>query len=80
MISTNRNITSQFYYRRGLRENINTVLVPGMIVSMEPKIMLPEGLPRAGRYREHDILVITEAGTETITKFPFGPDHNIVRP
>ena len=62
-----------------LREDINTVLQPGMVVSMEPMVTLPEGMPGAGGYREHDILVITEDGAENITKFPFGPEHNIVR-
>ena len=37
---------------------------------MEPMIMLPEGLPGAGGYREHDILVLTEDGAENITTFP----------
>ncbi len=62
-----------------LREDIDTVLEPGMVVSMEPMIMLPEGLPGAGGYREHDILVVTEDGHENITKFPYGPAHNIIR-
>jgi creatinase len=62
-----------------LREDIDTVLEPNMVVSMEPMIMLPEGLPGAGGYREHDILVITPGGNENITKFPYGPAHNIVR-
>ncbi len=62
-----------------LREDIDTVLQPDMVVSMEPMIMLPEGLPGAGGYREHDILVITPAGNENITRFPYGPAHNIVR-
>ena len=61
-----------------LREDINTVLQPGMVVSMEPMVTLPEGMPGAGGYREHDILVITEDGAENITKFPFGPEHNII--
>jgi creatinase len=61
-----------------LREDIDTELRPGMVVSMEPMIMLPEGQPGAGGYREHDILVVTEAGAENITMFPFGPEHNIV--
>ena len=61
-----------------LREDIDTILRPGMVVSMEPMIMLPEPLPGAGGYREHDILVITETGTENITGFPYGPEHNIV--
>ena len=62
-----------------LREDIETVLEPGMVVSMEPMIMLPEGQPGAGGYREHDILVITEDGNRNITGFPYGPAHNIVR-
>jgi creatinase len=62
-----------------LRKDIETVLKPDMVVSMEPMIMLPEGVPGAGGYREHDILVLSETGTENITGFPFGPAHNIVR-
>ncbi len=62
-----------------LREDIETVLAPGMVVSMEPMISIPEGMPGAGGYREHDILVLTAEGHENITEFPYGPDHNIVR-
>ena len=62
-----------------LREDIDTVLEPNMVVSMEPMLMLPEGLPGAGGYREHDILVITEDGATNITGFPYGPEHNIIR-
>ena len=62
-----------------LREDIDTVLEPNMVVSMEPMLMIPEGLPAAGGYREHDILVITADGNENLTGFPYGPDHNIVR-
>jgi creatinase len=61
-----------------LREDIDTVLEPGMVVSMEPMIMLPEGEAGAGGYREHDILIITEDGAENITNFPFGTDEMIV--
>jgi creatinase len=61
-----------------LREDITTVLEPGMVVSMEPMIMIPDGEPGAGGYREHDILIITEDGAENITKFPFGTDEMIV--
>src|SRR3546814_5360114 len=43
-----------------LREDIETELKPGMVVSMEPMVMLPEGVPGAGGYREHDILIVTE--------------------
>lgn len=61
-----------------LREDIETVLEPGMVVSMEPMIMIEEGQPGAGGYREHDILVVTETGAKNITHFPFGPEHNII--
>jgi creatinase len=61
-----------------LREDVDTVLQPGMVVSMEPMIMLPEDKPGAGGYREHDILVLHEQGAENITAFPYGPEHNIV--
>ena len=61
-----------------IREDIDTVLEPGMVVSMEPMIMIPEGQPGAGGYREHDILIVTDTGAENITKFPFGPEHNIL--
>lgn len=75
-------VLSHYYGREAgveLREDINTVLQPGMVVSMEPMLTIPEGLPGAGGYREHDILVMTEDGAENITKFPFGPQHNIVK-
>ncbi|MFQ5755698.1 MAG: M24 family metallopeptidase [Acidiferrobacterales bacterium] len=62
-----------------IREDIETVLEPGMVVSMEPMIMIPEGQDGAGGYREHDILVITEQGTQDITRFPFGPEHNVIK-
>lgn len=74
-------VLSHYYGREvgvELREDINTVLQPGMVVSMEPMLTLPEGMAGAGGYREHDILVLTEDGAENITKFPFGPERNIV--
>ncbi len=61
-----------------LREDVDTVLQPGMVVSMEPMIMLPEGQPGAGGYREHDILVLEEEGSTNITGFPYGPEFNVV--
>jgi creatinase len=73
---------SHFYGREAgleLREDIDTVLEENMVVSMEPMIMIPEGNLGAGGYREHDILVIRKDGVENITKFPFGPEHNIIR-
>lgn len=74
-------VLSHYYGREAgleLREDIDTVLEPGMVVSMEPMIMVPEGQPGAGGYREHDILVVHEDGAENITGFPFGPEHNIL--
>ena len=50
-----------------------------MVVSMEPMILIPDGKPGAGGYREHDILVIKENNAEDISKFPFGPEHNIIK-
>ena len=62
-----------------MREDIETILEPNMVISMEPMIFIPEGEPGAGGYREHDILVINKNGAEAITKFPFGPEHNIIK-
>ena len=73
---------SHFYGRESgleLREDIDTILEENMVVSMEPMIMIPEGKPGAGGYREHDILVIEKDRVENITKFPFGPKYNIVK-
>jgi creatinase len=75
-------VLSHYYGREAgleFREDIETVLKPNMVVSIEPMIMVPEGLPGAGGYREHDILVVTENGAENITQFPYGPKHNIVK-
>jgi len=74
-------VLSHYYGREAgleLREDIDTVLEPGMVVSMEPMLTLPLGLPGAGGYREHDILVIGEGEVENITGFPYGPEHNII--
>jgi len=73
---------SHFYGREAgleLREDIDTILQENMVISMEPMIMIPEGKPGAGGYREHDILVIKENGAENITKFPFGPEQNVIK-
>jgi len=73
---------SHYYGREAgleLREDVDTVLEPGMVVSMEPMLMIPEGRPGAGGYREHDILVVGESSAENITRFPFGPEYNIVK-
>lgn len=74
-------VLSHYYGREAgleLREDIDTVLEPGMVISMEPMLTIPEGQPGAGGYREHDILVITEDGNEDITHYPYGPEFNVV--
>jgi len=75
-------VLSHYYGREGrleLREDIETTLKPNMVISMEPMIMIPQGEPGAGGYREHDILIVKENSAENITKFPFGPKHNIIK-
>ncbi len=75
-------VLSHFYGRESgleLREDIDTVLEENMVISMEPMIMIPEGNQGAGGYREHDIVVISKNGAENITKFPFGPENNIIK-
>ena len=74
-------VLSHYYGREAgleLREDIDTVLEPGMVISMEPMLTIPEGQPGAGGYREHDILFITEDGNEDITHYPYGPETNVV--
>jgi creatinase len=74
-------VLSHYYGREAgleLREDIDTVLEPGMVISMEPMLTIPEGQAGAGGYREHDILIITEDGAENITGYPYGPDFNVV--
>ena len=74
-------VLSHYYGREAgleLREDVATVLEPGMVISMEPMLTIAEGQPGAGGYREHDILFVTEGGNENVTGFPYGPAHNIV--
>ncbi|MDO5706753.1 MAG: aminopeptidase P family protein [Paracoccus sp. (in: a-proteobacteria)] len=74
-------VLSHYYGREAgleLREDIDTVLRPGMVISMEPMLTIPAGRPGAGGYREHDILVITGDGAENITGYPYGPDFNVI--
>jgi len=74
-------VLSHYYGREAgleLREDIDTVLEPGMVISMEPMITIPEGQPGAGGYREHDILILTGDGAENITGYPYGPGFNVV--
>lgn len=74
-------VLSHYYGREAgleLREDIDTVLEPGMVISMEPMLTIPQGKPGAGGYREHDILIVTGNGAEDITRYPYGPAFNVV--
>ena len=74
-------VLSHYYGREAgleLREDIDTVLEPGMVVSMEPMLWVPLGTPGAGGYREHDILIVGEESAENITGFAYGPEKNII--
>jgi creatinase len=74
-------ILSHYYGREAaleLREDIDTVLEPGMVISMEPMLTIPDGQPGAGGYREHDIFIVTEDAPEDITHYPYGPAFNVV--
>jgi len=74
-------VLSHYYGREAgleFREDIDTVLEPDMVVSIEPMLTLPVGHAAAGGYREHDILVVNKSGATNITAFPYGPEHNIV--
>ena len=74
-------VLSHYYGREAgleLREDIDTVLEPGMVISMEPMLTIADGQPGAGGYREHDILIITQDGNENITGYPYGPEFNVV--
>ena len=75
-------VLSHFYGREvglELREDVDTILQPNMVISMEPMIMIPEGRPGSGGYREHDMLIVNDTGAENITKFPIGPENNIIK-
>ena len=75
-------VLSHFYGREAgleLREDIETVLEKNMVISMEPMIMIPKGKPGSGGYREHDILIIKDEEAENISKFPFGPENNVIK-
>lgn len=74
-------VLSHYYGREAgleLREDIDTVLTSNMVVSMEPMITIPGHDIAGGGYREHDIIVLQDGVVENITKFPYGPEHNII--
>lgn len=62
-----------------LREDNDTMIEKDMVISMEPCFTIPDEMAGRGGYREHDILIVNENGAENITKFPFGPEHNVIK-
>ena len=68
----------QYGYFAKIREGIDTVLEPGIVVSMEPMLWVRESEPGAGGYREHDIFVLINKGAEIITRIATGPAFNII--
>jgi Xaa-Pro aminopeptidase len=52
----------------------DTVLQPGMVMKLGPRLTIPAGQKGAGNYGEQDVLLITEKGGRCLTDFPFGPE------
>jgi creatinase len=74
-------VLSRYYGRQvdlDLREDRDVVLEPGMVVSMEPIVTVPDGQPGAGGYRERDTLIVGDDGAENITGYPLGPEHRVL--
>ncbi|QPC85768.1 M24 family metallopeptidase [Mesorhizobium sp. NBSH29] len=61
-----------------IREDCFAELRPGMVISVDPMLMVPDGTPGAGGYRDTDIMIVTETGAERITVFSQGPNDNII--
>jgi len=53
-------------------------LRPGMVVAIDPALMVPDGTPGAGGYCDIDMMIVTATGAERITDFSLGPDDNII--
>jgi creatinase len=51
-----------------------TVLQPGMVMRLGPRLTIPAGQKGVGNYGEQDLMLITEKGNRCLTDFPFGPD------
>lgn len=76
-------IVNRYYGREDgpvLRRDATDRLRPGMVLSLEPGVIIPQGMDGAGGYREQDLLVVTPEGAENLTDFPAGPEHHILRP
>jgi creatinase len=61
-----------------IREDCFAELQPGMVISIDPALIVPDGTPGAGGYCDTDMLIVTKIGAERITDFLLGPDENII--
>ena len=60
-----------------LRQDIDAVTQPCMLIAMEPMLQIPEGMPGAGGFREHDIVGLNEARAENSTGYLYVLAHYI---
>ena len=60
-----------------LREDIERVLTPGMVISMELMLTIGYDHAVAGGYREDVILVITETENANIKGYPYRTKFNV---
>lgn len=61
-----------------LRAADDTVLEPGMVVSLAPMLTVPDGQPGAGGYCMQDTVVIADGGAEALAACPSGPAGNVI--
>jgi creatinase len=74
-------IVNRYYGRETglqLRADVPDELRSGMVLSLEPSVIVPQEMEGAGGYREQDLIVVTETGAENLTEFPAGPEHHIL--
>ena len=61
-----------------LRAYNDATLEAGMLISVAPMLTVPADEPGAGGYREQDILLVTEDGSEALTGAPMGPEACVI--
>ncbi|WP_373636742.1 aminopeptidase P family protein [Yoonia sp. BS5-3] len=61
-----------------LRPDNETLLMPGMGLSLGPILSVPADQPGGGGYREVDVVFVTDDGAETVAETPVGPADNVI--
>lgn len=56
------------------------LLEEGMVLTLTTALLLPEGVPGAGGYRETSQILVTASGARRLDSQPIGPAGNILRP